>query len=255
MLSQDSDCFLDDGDDLVAAFLEEEAKAMTQIKPVEPAQAAKRSRQRSTSPVQAKPRDLDVKPEVTAPKQVVKRTRADRSPSIELVEVRTKKAANIKLEARPVTPIVIVEPAVSWPPTKVPASDVIKQAHATHRRYLQASCAAASASSARPASASVIDSTHTPCAKSMVTLHPSLTDSNQATLKSKAEDYDEEMKPIITRKKGLSKVKGKDADAEVVLRDERGNLTEKGKRALDKKVLGTLGREENAITNSDLYSR
>jgi hypothetical protein len=255
MLSQDSDSFLDDGDDLVAAFLEEEAKATTLVKQVEPVQAAKRSRQRSTSPVQAKPRNLDVKPEITAPKQVAKRTRADRSPSIEVIEVRTKKIATIKPEAKPVSPIVVVEPAVSWPPTKVPASDVIKQAHSTHRKYLQAS-SAISSSASRPASASAVNSTQTQCPpKSMVTLHPSLTDSRQATLKSKAEDFDEEMKPVTTRKKGLPKLKGKDVDEEVILRDERGNLTEKGKRALDKKVLGTFGQEENAITNSDLYSR
>ena len=254
MLSQDSDSFLDDGDDLVAAFLEEEAKAMTQVKQVEPMEAAKRARQRSTSPAQVKPRDLDVKPEIIACKQVVKRARADRSPSIELIKVRPKKAANIKLEAKPATPIVIVEPAVSWPPTKVPASDVIKQAHATHRKYLQAT-SVASTSASRPVPSSAPNVKHTQTTKSMVTLHPSLTESSQATLKSKAEDFDEEMKPIVTRKKGLSKLKGQDVVEDVVLRDERGNLTEKGKRALDKKVLGTLGQEENAITNSDLYSR
>lgn len=64
---------------------------------------------------------------------------------------------------------------------------------------------------------------------------------------------DEEMNPVIKKRKTTASFKGK--VEEVVMRNEQGNLTEQGRRALDKRLLESLGHEENAITNSDLYSR
>jgi hypothetical protein len=98
----------------------------------------------------------------------------------------------------------------------------------------------------------------------MVKIHPSMTgESSQTTLTPQLDEFDEDEnnpsainKPLNRFKSKKSKVK-KEVEEEkfAVTRDSKGNLTERARRALDKKLLESLGREENAITNSDLYSR
>jgi hypothetical protein len=88
-------------------------------------------------------------------------------------------------------------------------------------------------------------------------------ESSQTTLTPQLDEFDEDEnnpsainKPLNRFKSKKSKVK-KEVEEEkfAVTRDSKGNLTERARRALDKKLLESLGREENAITNSDLYSR
>lgn len=40
-----------------------------------------------------------------------------------------------------------------------------------------------------------------------------------------------------------------------VKRDDKGNVTEDGKKEITKHLLRTLGQKHNPITNSDLYTR
>lgn len=223
--SQESDFYLDDGDDLVKAFLEQEQEAGITIK--QAGTQGRRSRTRSASPGPANPHGMGVKVKVEAKGSQPKSLKLDRSPSLEIIDV---KSAN-KLENGPVlkqeptssSPIIIVEAPVSWPPSKVPASNYIKEAHATHRKYMAGTSTPQSSSDGRRGD-------------------------HQTQVKR-----DEEMNPVIKKRKTTASFKGK--VEEVVMRNEQGNLTEQGRRALDKRLLESLGHEENAITNSDLYSR
>ena len=264
MSSQESDFHLDDGDDLVKAFLEQEAR--TEVN--QPRETGKRSRTRSCSPDdRVNPYSMGVLKVTSIDKEKrTKKSRAEKSHSIEFLEVKSAKQDVVKDE-KPViksesvslssSPIVIIESPVSWPPSMKPASEAIKEAHATHRKYM-ASSSTSTSTSIHPkgvAQTHIEPGNGRPEPELVAIHHPFTMESSQTTLTSRLEDFEEEMNPIKRGKAArVGKFRKKDED-EVVLRDDRGNLTEKGKRALDKKLLGSLGEEENAITNSDLYSR
>jgi hypothetical protein len=273
MLSQESDSFLDDGDDLVQAFLEQEAKAERKVKDATVV-GIKRSRTRSKSPVTEKPHNLDVKSVVekyTRAGSEKKRAKFRRSPSADPVDLDQKKMAQISdsvdlkstlIPASTSSPIILEEPPVSWPPVKVPASEVIKQAHTKHRQYIASSSTSTprnsrSNTSSLNTSNSQIREENQQKIELELSIHPSLTQSsNQSTLKSKVDEYDGSTYPNKqARSKSKVKVVLQGLEQEVSLRDKQGRLTEKGKRKLDEQVLRSLGQEGNAITDSDLYSR
>lgn len=190
-------------------------------------------------------------------------------------------------------PIVILEPPVAWPPGKMTSAEGIKQAHTAHRKYLAASSSSVPSPSSVVSSSSCLASTgvtrtiatsssssisrtkiqvtHEQPPQSqkyqyqptIVKIHPSMTgESSQTTLTPQLYEFDEDennpsaINKPLNKSKSKSKIEKEEEEENfVVTRDEKGNLTERARRALDKKLLESLGREENAITNSDLYSR
>ncbi|KAG7529769.1 hypothetical protein FFLO_05409 [Filobasidium floriforme] len=335
MSSQESDLYPDEGDDLVMAFLEQEAEVEAQCQGQDQAKRGsqsgktmKRARTRSASPEpdMINPHTMGLKVEgkvdTEAPDSRSKKRRMERSPSIEVLEVRTtststrkskaqikekEKKPTIKREQPPPSsshpsssssssaPIIILEPPIAWPPGKMTSAEGIKQAHTVHRKYLAASSSSGPSPSSVVSSSSCLAAVPTGMKKSMgdpsstwisrtrtqikheqppqsqnyqyqptmVKIHPSMTgESSQTTLTPQLDEFDEDEnnpsaihKPL-NRSKSKSKVKKEEQEEDfVVTRDSKGNLTEKARRALDKKLLESLGREENAITNSDLYSR
>lgn len=349
MSSQGSDLYPDKGDDLVMAFLEQEAEIEAQCQGQDQAKRGskvglgvevalqsgsqlgttiKRARTRSASPEpdmvnpHAMGSKVEGKVDTEATDSRSKKRRVERSPSIEVLEVRTtststkKSKAQIKGEEKKSTikreqpprssshppssssssaPIVILEPPVAWPPGKMTSAEGIKQAHTAHRKHLAASSSSGPSPSSLVSSSSCLAAVPTGVKKSMgdlnsisrtrtqikqeqphqsqrheyqptmVKIHPSMTgESSQTTLTPHPDEFDEDMKskPITNLKVGPPKFKSKgkvkkeeEEEKFVVTRDEKGNLTERARKALDKKLLESLGREENAITNSDLYSR
>jgi hypothetical protein len=259
MSSQESEFYLDGGDDLVVAFLEQEI----QTKQEQRGPGTKRSRTRSVSPDRFNPHAMGLKVDTVDKGSDLKRRKVSRSPSIEVLEVRKtnkakkeKKESAIKREPVSSSPIVIVEPPVAWPPSKMPASEAIKEAHATHRKHMVSSSSSPSSSRIGTPRTHIKQEQQQQQAK-IVSIYPSLTESSQKTLNCRLDEFDDDMKPVKKRKAGppkLKKKKNDEAEA-IVARDEKGNLTERGKRALNKRLLESLGQEENAITNSDLYSR
>jgi hypothetical protein len=343
MSSQEIDLYPDEGDDLVMAFLEQEAEIEGQCQGQDQAKRGskvgvglevglqsvsqlgttmKRARTRSASPEpdMVNPHAMGLKVEgkvdMEATDSRSKRRRVERSPSIEVLEVRTtststkkskaqikgeEKKSTIKREQLPPSspfsssPIVILEPPVAWPPGKMTSAEGIKQAHTAHRKYLAASSSSGPSPASVVSSPSCLAAVPTGMKKSMgdlnsisrtrtqikqeqphqsqrheyqptmVKIHPSMTgESSQTTLTPQLDEFDEDTKsnPITNLKVGPPKFKFKgkvkkeeEEENFVVTRDEKGNLTERARRALDKQLLESLGREENAITNSDLYSR
>lgn len=62
-----------------------------------------------------------------------------------------------------------------------------------------------------------------------------------------------ESDPIVIKgSKGKSKATAINLD---IKRDHEGNVTESGKKEINRHLLKTLGQKHNPITNSDLYSR
>lgn len=349
MSSQENDLYPDEGDDLVMAFLEQEAEIEAQCQGQDQAKRGskvgvgvevglqsgsqlgtilKRARTRSVSPesdmINPHAMGLKVKNKVDteATDSKSKKRRLERSPSIEVLEVRTtststkkSKAQSKEKEKKPIikreqpprssshppssssAPIVILEPPVAWPPGKMTSAEGIKQAHTAHRKYLATTASSVpSPSSVVSGSSSCLAVVSTGMKKSMgdsssisrtragtqvkqanseqsqsrqyhpkmVKIHPSSTgESSQTTLTPQLDEFDEDEnnpsainKPLNRLRSIKSKVKKEEEEEDfVVTRDEKGNLTERARRALDKRLLESLGREENAITNSDLYSR
>ena len=59
--------------------------------------------------------------------------------------------------------------------------------------------------------------------------------------------------PIVVKgSKGKSKATAINLD---IKRDQEGNVTESGKKEINRHLLKTLGQKHNPITNSDLYTR
>jgi hypothetical protein len=266
MSDPEYDLYLDKTDDLVQAYLEQE-----HVRPLETdkidkevhggsRKGEKRGRERSGS---VTPPRSSFGPRLSEGERRGKKNRGSGWGCRDSCEKTGSNSqgteTNTKTKTETSSAIIITEPPAAWPPSNMTASESIKRAHSDHRKYLLSLPSSSSASTSTSTSSSTMElKPRLSSTREMITIHPSLTSSSQSTLKLVA-DQDPSLhtfKPTHPKPKfktenpleALNLTPGK-------IRDERGNLTVKGKRALDERLLGGLGTEGNAITNSDLYSR
>lgn len=243
-----SSCSFDDelGTNICLEYLAEEAK-MAKVKTSKRQATFKRSRSQSVSPAQNQDAQI-------SQRRLDKKRRIENTPSIELIEdPPAEKPSVCKQRDTEYTlvsssPVLLVEPPVAWPPANshMTTGEVINKVHSAQRARKQASLnVKTEIKPSKPSTSTSLEG---------MAIHPSLNDSDQATLKCQFEKYDDKMQPLKFDKKKPNYKRQSSLEIGQV-RDQDGNLLAEAKNRINKKLLTSLGQDDNAITNSDLYSR